>query len=299
VVYGGAIELADAADDVRLEFGNVLIDRVTWSAGWPIQANRSIAFEPSVFNRDESANNAPANWCATSSAYGGGFTGSPGAVGSGCLSTGGYQYYLLDPYAGAPFIDISQTGTPVTGLFSTPYYTGPIPLGFSFPYFADVATEMWITRLGYVTLEPITATPSTSNSAIDTPAPATLPNGIVAPMWDAHSDRGTAAIAYEVRSIGGQLAMVVQWTDVTPAGSSDYGLVDFQTQLWQNGDIVFAYRNLRPSTTYPDYQYVYGSSSTIGLESIGATSSIQIFYGTTSSAGSPIYDGRSYRFTRK
>lgn len=300
VVYGNTLDLGDTADGLEVRLGTLLVDEVTWDAAWPIAPGRTVMLEPSRFNRAEDANDAVAGWCSATAVYGGGLGGNPGAVGPGCRSDGGYAYYVLDPYAGAPFIDISQTGTEITGLFTSPYTSATIPLGFSFPYFDGVATEMQLTKLGYLALAPITGTPSTSNTEI--PNATTLPNGIVAPMWDNFYEKTARppSIAYELRVIGGHLVMIAQWTDLSPnSSSSDYGYDTLQAQLWDNGDIVFAYRVKPPDSPTSTTTYCYGSAATVGLESIDGLRAIQIFHGTSSTGGGPIYDGRSYRFTRK
>ena len=297
--YGNTIDLGDTADDIQLKLGSLVVDEVTWAADWPITANRSINFEPSLFNRAEGANDAKAGWCGSTTTYGGALQGNPGSLGGGCRNDGAFQYYLVDPNAGLPFIDIAQTGTAIPGLFDTaPYYSAPIPLGFTFPFFDQTFTEITVTKYGMLAPGTLAGTIATANYEI--PDATDLPNGMIAPMWDVMYDQGTASIAYELRAVGGRLVMIVQWTNITSSSStSDYGFATFQAQLWENGDIVFAYHGAVKSVANPTYQYCYGSSSTIGIENMAGDQAIQLFYGSTSTAGAPGYEGRSYRLIRK
>jgi hypothetical protein len=66
--------------------GAIPIDTITWGAGWNIQANQSVAFEPTLEARNPAANDPATAWCPTTAVYGNGtFGGSPGTAGTGCL----------------------------------------------------------------------------------------------------------------------------------------------------------------------------------------------------------------------
>jgi hypothetical protein len=85
-VYGSALTFDDVTDTLGLFAGGLPIDTITWGAGWNIQANRSVAFEPTLMTRNPTANDACASWCPTTAVYGTGtLGGSPGAAGIGCL----------------------------------------------------------------------------------------------------------------------------------------------------------------------------------------------------------------------
>jgi hypothetical protein len=86
-VYGTALGLDDVTDALGLFMGAVPLDTVTWGAGWTIQPNRTVAFEPTLMTRNPAANDAGASWCPTVATYGNGtLGGSPGAAGAGCLA---------------------------------------------------------------------------------------------------------------------------------------------------------------------------------------------------------------------
>jgi hypothetical protein len=78
--------LDDVTDSLGLFMGAIPIDTITWGAGWNIQANRSVAFEPTLATRSPAANDPATAWCPTTAVYGNGtFGGSPGTAGAGCL----------------------------------------------------------------------------------------------------------------------------------------------------------------------------------------------------------------------
>jgi hypothetical protein len=86
-VYGSALGLADVTDSLGLFMGPMPIDTVTWGAGWNIQANQSVALNPTLMARNPAANDAGTAWCPTVAVYGNGaLGGSPGAAGTGCAA---------------------------------------------------------------------------------------------------------------------------------------------------------------------------------------------------------------------
>jgi hypothetical protein len=80
------LTLDDVTDSLGLFMGAIPIDTITWGAGWNIQANQSVAFEPTLEARNPAANDPATAWCPTTAVYGNGtFGGSPGTAGTGCL----------------------------------------------------------------------------------------------------------------------------------------------------------------------------------------------------------------------
>jgi hypothetical protein len=79
-------------------------------------------------------------------------TGPPVTLGSGGPDMFGYRWKDSDEAGGPTFdwFDISGIGTPVAGLDSDDKNFGPVPIGFSFPFYGDnfdtvnVCTNGWV-----------------------------------------------------------------------------------------------------------------------------------------------------------
>ena len=78
--------LGNGADDVILRSGDVIVDQVAWDDGvtFPDPTGASMALSPDTL--DAEANDAGANWCASSVAFGDGDKGSPGQPNPPCAA---------------------------------------------------------------------------------------------------------------------------------------------------------------------------------------------------------------------
>ena len=83
------------------------------------------------------------------------------------------------------------------------------------------------------------------------------------------------------QTIGGQLVAIVQWSNWTTDSSAMFnpGVLTFQVQLWQNGEVVFAYQTMEgdPASNW-SLQTHLGSSATIGLQDLSGTEDRAISY---------------------
>ncbi|MCX4243451.1 lamin tail domain-containing protein [Paraliomyxa miuraensis] len=80
--FGTSFTLANTGDEVRLECGGAVIDEVAYIDTWPFA--EGVAMQLSSASLDATANDAPASWCAATSAYGLGDLGTPGQANAGC-----------------------------------------------------------------------------------------------------------------------------------------------------------------------------------------------------------------------
>lgn len=263
--YGTAISLDDVADDLSLRLGTTEIDRVGWDPTWNLVAGRSVRLDPMKFDRMVSSNDVPANWCPSlaTEAYDGTNLGTPGTVGSSCLNT----LYDLDVASSKPFIDIASTGTPVAALQSSSGY-GQIPgdLGFSMPFFSGTVSSLWVSSDGLVSFNPLTSSYS-FNYAIPT---TTAPNNLVAPFWDDLEVQYGSSFVFERRTIDGNRVTILQWNDFRRYSYASR--LTFQVQLWENGDVVMAYKELEGANAY-----VRGGNATVGLEDATGGTGLQYF----------------------
>ncbi len=122
-VYPGGFNLANTDDEIIVTAGTVEIDRVAWNETgtppWPVAVGASIQLNPLRYADD---NNAPANWCLGTAAYGAGDLGTPGAMNSACVGT----TYLSADFETDPGWTICGSGTPCDWQRGTPAYaSGP------------------------------------------------------------------------------------------------------------------------------------------------------------------------------
>jgi hypothetical protein len=70
------------SDEIILSHDGAEIDRVAYTTGWPLFGGRSTALRPAGYSA--SGNDSAANWCLSTSAFGLGDKGTPGAANDPC-----------------------------------------------------------------------------------------------------------------------------------------------------------------------------------------------------------------------
>ena len=82
--YGGQLALANGADELALQWGDLLLDHVAYDGGFPHAAGVTAALNPDQL--DHERNDAPEAWCAGDAAWSAtsGQKGSPGAENPPC-----------------------------------------------------------------------------------------------------------------------------------------------------------------------------------------------------------------------
>jgi hypothetical protein len=104
--------------------------------------------------------------------------------GSSVDISGGYHVAnsfqtTLSSYPTYYWIDISATGTELTGLTDDSYTATPIPLGMTFPFFGTSYTDVYVSSNGHLTF----GAGSSSLSNVGIPVTGT-PNNMIAWFWD-------------------------------------------------------------------------------------------------------------------
>lgn len=271
--YGAALTLANVQDDVALGLGTLQIDRVAWDASWSAPAGQSLRLDSRGFNRKPTANDARSAWCTSTSVevYDGTNAGTPGTLGLGCLST----TYDIDPASSAPFIDITADDNQIVwnapGSTSSVYGQVPGGIGFAFPFFGTTfpaGTPVGVSSSGLLSFSVLTSSYTSNVSMPSTSAP----NAVIAPFWDTLYIQTFTTTHAQQLNIGGQNVLVVQWNNArfSPNG----GRVTFQAQLWENGDVVMAYREIEGATVYR------GTNATIGMEDGTGATAVQYSFNT-------------------
>jgi len=201
--------------------------------------------------------------------------GNPVVLGAGGPDSSGYRWIDSDEPGGPvfSFIDITQTGTEITGL-SDDSYRGPFPIGFEFPFYDTSYTEFYVQSNGvinfdlrYITLgnQPIPRVDGYNN--------------LLAWCWDdLHPQDGH--VYYE--QIDNKL--IIQFDNY---GECCYpaGRVDAEVILDGNGTIVYQYDGFRGGF---DTQ-----NCTVGIENAGGTDGLEVAFNTEY-----LHDGLALRFGR-
>jgi len=187
--------------------------------------------------------------------------GKPVISNSGGPDTYGYTWIDSDEKQGLKFewIDISSTGTQVTGL-DDDNFIGPFPIGFSFHYYGNDYTEFYISSNGYIGFGP---TDNYSNQNNDPIPRENSPDNFLAWCWDDLESKG-GSVYYE--SVNNKL--IVQFIDYGEFGAD--GKVTAEVILHANGTITFQYLNLQNG-----FDVLH---STVGIENGDGTDGLEVVF---------------------
>ena len=184
------------------------------------------------------------------------------------LPTGAaWAQYQASPQAGIPYPALTNP-TPVP--LVAPGTNDPkdrgrvnIPIGFSFPFYNRVYSQITVTANGLLFLEPSSAANTTSDFSGNVALPSGgEPNGLIAPLWDDlfGSNATSACQSQAVTGPNGQ-GLAIEFKDWNRAFGSF--LLNFQVRLWANGTIEFYYGTMSGLGTT--------ITATIGIESPSGT----------------------------
>jgi len=168
--------------------------------------------------------------------------------------------YTWDDSVALNWIDAS--GGTDTGISSGTDHVGPIEVGFSFKYYENAYTQLYISRFGFVAFNDN----SFYRSWSEIPSPG-KPNDVIAPHWvPAYTVNGY------VRYLGGGKApdrwFVVEWNRL----ESDWDAAEeytFEVVLHENGDIVFQYGTMTVDGNW--YCQSSGIEDSMGLDGLSVT----------------------------
>lgn len=195
-----------------------------------------------------------------------------------CDLPGGYR--ITD--GSAAFEDISTTGA---DLFLVDDSNGYSPLGFSFNYFGNIYSDIFVGSNGLMTFG------VGSNAYINTAIPAAAaPNDAIYVMWDDFNPGAGGQVLVETRGTAGtDLRFIAQWNNVPQYGQTDANT--FQAVLFENGTIEFRYLAI---SAFTDVDATVGTENIDGTAAISTPASL-IGSGTTKvlayTGGGPICGG--------
>lgn len=176
-------------------------------------------------------------------------------------NTGDDRYTWIDSDApnGPKFewSDISGTGTPLT-LLDDDYEL--ISLNFSFPFFGNNYTTMYVNSNGYISFG------AGATTRINSPIPSTAPPGnFIAAFWD-DLDPGTGGSVYYKNT---DSSTIVQFDHVLPYRGTSPNDYTFQIVLSDDGSIGIYYLKMYAGLL---------NSATAGIENKDGTDGIQVMY---------------------
>jgi hypothetical protein len=188
-------------------------------------------------------------------------------------STGGpdeFGYTWNDAVAFS-WIDAIAGGTD-TGMSGYAMATGPIALPFSFKYYENTYTHLYIASTGYVSFDDY----GYGYEQEEIPS-VTAPNNVIAPYWTPtylKSSGPTGRVYYKSGGTSPNRYFVIEWYDVKGGDTSDtVGRDDtyrFEAVLYENGDILFQYQTMTLTNDYwCGASGIEDPSGTVGLSYIG------------------------------
>lgn len=171
--------------------------------------------------------------------------------------------YAWDDTVAFDWQDVS-TGTPLNeAVFGSKDddFAGPIDIGFSFPFYENKYTQLYVSTNGFISFEEPAYTANNERIPLDPP-----PNNIIATFWDdlllpiPSADKPEVAgghVYYRLSGVKPDRRLDIQWHDVTLASeTSTYNPLTFGLRLYENGDVRFLYKELNGSL----------NDATVGIE---------------------------------
>lgn len=209
------------------------------------------------------------------------------AVGLLLLPLSGWAQYSATPQAGVPYPALTN---PNPVLLTAAGSNDPkdrgrttVQLGFDFPFYNRIYTQVTITANGLLFLEPS----SGANTSADFPGNVALPNGsepngLIAPLWDdLNGSNPTSALQSQVVSGPNGQGLAIEFKD----WNRTFGAfsLTFQVRLWSNGIVEFYYGTMIGSGATP-------ITATIGIESGSGTASTRGLTNCTSDCNLTSFD---------
>jgi len=193
----------------------------------------------------------------------------PTVTGHGGSDNYGYTWIDSDQPHGPSFnwVDISGIGTPVS--LSNNSYAGPVSIGFNFPFYDSVYSELYIGSNGLISFG--SGVVEQNNEAIPS---SNVPNNFIAPWWDDLNPAMGGNVYYYHDSTNNRF--IVSYVNVPKNYSGAFfNTTSFEVIIYSNGKIEFNYLDLGLDDDYI-FQHFY--SATVGIENSDGTDGLEIYY---------------------
>ncbi|MEL6178235.1 MAG: thrombospondin type 3 repeat-containing protein, partial [Myxococcota bacterium] len=173
------------------------------------------------------------------------------------------QGYACEAYDDPPL----SGSNPIEGPQEDNVVVGPVPLGFTFPYFDAQYDQVYISTNGFITFLPDQPHGGDILPVLGSPEP---PNAVIAATWcDLVPTQGARQITYETLGVAPRRQFVISWGSISTRMSP--GQVDAQLVLHEGtGQIAFHMGAEISATRDP---YIIGLESPTGTESLVLASS--------------------------
>lgn len=198
-----------------------------------------------------------------------------------------WAQYQATPLAGVPYPALTN---PVPVPLVAPGMNDPkdrgranIAIGFDFPCYNRVFSQITVTANGLLFLEPSTAANTSSDFSANVALPSGAePNGLIAPLWDdLFGSNATSAIQTQAVTGPNGPGLAVEFKDWNRAFGA-FSLT-FQVRLWANGMIEFFYGTMTGAGATP-------ITATIGIESPSGTAGTRGLTNCTSDCSLTSFD---------
>ncbi|HET8669088.1 MAG TPA: hypothetical protein VFM05_00230, partial [Candidatus Saccharimonadales bacterium] len=188
----------------------------------------------------------------------------PAAADIAITATGGPDNFGYTYNSTVAYSWISATTN--SGLTGDDKSSGPINIGFSFPFYGTAQTQLYFNTNGLITF----GAGSAQWGAYTIPDELN-PNHFIAAFWDdllVGSPYNSGAIFYAKGGTAPNRYFVIEWRNVENyAGNNTFS---FEAILYEKGDIVIQHKSL-PSDYY----------ATVGIEDMSGDVGLQYEYGTS------------------
>lgn len=192
----------------------------------------------------------------------------PVEKGSGGPDDYGYRWIDSDEPGGPTYdwIDISAVGTDVT--LADDGISSAIPMGFGFPFYNNIYSDVYIASNGYLTFE---STPSSYTSNQDLPDPQ-FPDNLIAMFWDDLNPAAGGDIYYYYDAANERFIVSYVNVPIYKSGAGT-GSLTFQAVLYPTGRIVTQYGTMDPGDNYLGLE-----GATVGIENADASDGLTVAY---------------------
>lgn len=271
-VYGSSMSMEAPSGNVAIEWDGTVMGETSWNASWTFQPGVSLELHALNHRAFQESRSSFGEYCESAVPLGTGSFGTPGRHEGACAESEGYEVDFASPN---DFIDIRETGTLVLELHgTTAAYAIPGGIGFTIPFFDEVASELWANSNGLIGLSGAPST-SSANRLLGTGSGVASGQGLIVPFWDLLNTNPGSTFHWERRTIAGSQVTILQWTDYRYSTTTPPGTLTFQAQIWENGDIAIVLGDSYPTVKYSTYQHYHGHLATVGgIESMAGTEAI-------------------------
>lgn len=192
---------------------------------------------------------------------------APVSRGSGGPDAFGYRWIDSDEPGGPEFewVDISGVGTEV--VLEDDNFAGPFAIGFGFPFYDSVYSELYIGSNGYITFG--SGSGSRSNKGFPEPL---VPNNLIAMWWDDLDPEHSGQVLYHYDAANGRF--ILSFDGVPNYKSPDgTGSLTFQAILYTTGKIKMQYAVMEPGEDTEGL-----NSASIGIENQWGGDGLEVVY---------------------